>query len=63
MKAYSVDLRQKIVEAYTLKEGSIRQIAYRFKVAKSFVQTLLKRYKTQQSLEPLPHGGGVAAWR
>lgn len=61
MKAYSMDIRQKIVETYRLKEGSIRQIAYRFKVAKSFVQTLIKRDKTQHSLEPLPHGGGRAA--
>ena len=42
MKAESLDLREKIVEAESQKEGSIRQVALRFKVAPSFVQKLLK---------------------
>ncbi|KJU85248.1 hypothetical protein MBAV_002553, partial [Candidatus Magnetobacterium bavaricum] len=33
MKTYSADLRAKIVEACTNKEGSLRQIAKRFKVS------------------------------
>jgi len=51
MKAYSLDLRQKIIHAYINQEGSIRQVAQRFKVAKSFVQKLLKRYKPEPLLE------------
>ena len=58
MKAYSLDLRQKIVDAYTNKEGSYRQLAKRFRVSLSFVQTLLKRYRETGTLEPKPHGGG-----
>jgi transposase len=59
MKAYSVDLRQKILETYKNKEGSIRQVAERFKVSRSFVQKLLKQHQQMGSLAPLPHGGGT----
>ena len=45
MKAYSIDLRQKIVEADHNQEGSYRQLAHRFRVSLSFVKRLLKRYK------------------
>lgn len=60
MKAYSLDLRLKIIDAYTNQEGSIRQVAQRFKVAKSFVQKLLKRYREEGTLAPKPHRGGFA---
>lgn len=45
MKAYSLDLRQKIVDVY--KEGNItqRKLAAQFKVALSFIQKLLKQYR------------------
>ena len=59
MKAYSVDLRQKILETYKNKEGSIRQVSVRFKVSRSFVQKLLKQHQQIGSLAPLPHGGGT----
>lgn len=58
MKAYSIDLRQKIVEAYNNQEGSYRQLAQRFRVSLSFVKRLLKRYKDTGAIEALPHGGG-----
>ena len=58
MKAESLDLREKIVEAESQKEGSIRQVALRFKVAPSLVQKLLKSYREVKSLAPLGHGGG-----
>ena len=59
MKAYSVDLRQKIIETYKNKEGSIRGVAERFKVSRSFVQKLLKQHQQMGNLAPLPHGGGT----
>ena len=40
MKPYSLDLRQKIVVAYENKEGSIRQLAKRFKVSPDCVRRL-----------------------
>lgn len=52
MKAYSIDFRQKIVATYQNKQGSIRQVAKRFKVAPSFVQKLLKRYQETETLSP-----------
>ena len=59
MIAYSVDLRQKILDTYNNQEGSIRQVAVRFKVSRSFVQKLLKQHQTLGSVTPLPHGGGT----
>ena len=61
MKAYSVELREKIVEAYKNNEGSQRQLASRFKVSLSFIERLLKRYREQQTLFPSPHAGGFTA--
>ncbi|MDJ0618686.1 MAG: transposase [Calothrix sp. MO_192.B10] len=58
MKPYSRDLRQRIINAYTNQEGSQRQIAERFGVSLSFVQGLLKRYRSCGTLDPKPHGGG-----
>src|SRR5919106_3930839 len=36
---YSLDLRQKVVEAYVNKEGSIRKLAERFKISKNAVSS------------------------
>jgi NAD(P)-dependent dehydrogenase (short-subunit alcohol dehydrogenase family) len=58
MKAYSIDLRQKIVEVYNNQEGSQRQLAKRFRVSLSFVQSLLQRYRQVGTVEPKAHGGG-----
>ncbi len=52
MKAYSLDLRQKILEVY-LRDGiSQRQIAKRFRVALSFIEKLLKQYRETGSISP-----------
>lgn len=61
MKAYSVDLRQKIIDAYNQKEGSQRQLAKQFRVSLSFIENLLKRYRTDGTVEPRAHGGGQLA--
>jgi transposase len=52
MKPYSIDLRQKIVDAYSNQEGSYRELAQRFSVSFSFVKRLLKRYKDTGKIEP-----------
>ena len=59
MKAYSLDLRQKIVAVYQNEEISQRQLAKRFSVAKSFVIKLLKQYRETGNIKPLAHGGGA----
>ena len=61
MKAYSNDLRIRIVQAYENGESSQRQLARRFSVSLSFVQELLKRYYETGSIKPKPHGGGYPA--
>jgi putative transposase len=61
MKPYSLDLRQKVIDAYNHQEGSQRQLAKRFKVSLSFVQDLLKRYREDGTIEARPHGGGQPA--
>jgi transposase len=61
MKAYSVDLRQKIIDAHNQQEGSQRQLAKRFRVSLSFIENLLKRYRTDGTVEPRAHGGGQVA--
>jgi transposase len=58
MKAYSLDLRQKLIDAHKNHEGSYRQLAKRFSVSLSFVQTLLRRYQETGRCDALPHGGG-----
>jgi transposase len=59
MKAYSIDLRQKIVDTY---ESEVmltqQQLADRFRVDKSFIIKLLKQYRETGDIAPKPHGGG-----
>lgn len=52
MKAYSLDLRQKIVDAYAEGNISQRQLARRFRVALSFIEKLLKQYRETGSIAP-----------
>jgi transposase len=60
MKAYSHDIRLRIIKTYQNGEGSQRQIAARFEVSLSFVRGLLRRFRQTGSIEPRPHGGGPA---
>ncbi len=52
MKAYSFDLRQKIVDVYAEGNVSQRQLALQFRVALSFVEKLLKRYRETGTIAP-----------
>ena len=58
MQPYSLDLREKILTAYFKKEGTIRQLAPRFKVSARFVGELIIRFRRTGSYAPKPHGGG-----
>lgn len=51
-KAYSLDLREKIVNAYDRGGSSQRDVAKQFGVAKSFVQKLLKQRRETGSIAP-----------
>ncbi|HEX9899217.1 MAG TPA: IS630 transposase-related protein [Candidatus Methylomirabilis sp.] len=58
MKAYSADLRQKIVQAYDRGLGSQEHVAQTFGVSLSFVEKLLRRRRRTGRVAPLAHGGG-----
>ncbi len=60
MKAYSADLRQKIVAAYEQGAGTLDEIADVFSIARRSVASYLKLHRSGASLQPKPHGGGVA---
>lgn len=60
MKPYSLDFRQKIIQIYENENQSIRKIASRFRIAKSFVQKLIKQHKETGDLAPKPQGGNSA---
>ncbi len=58
MRAYSLDLRQKIIRAYDRGASTQRQIAETFGVSLSFVEKLLRRRRITGNISSLPHGGG-----
>lgn len=61
MAAYSLDLRERIVEAVEREVGSKREIARWFGVHESFLYKLLRQQRERGDLAPLPHGGGAQA--
>jgi putative transposase len=56
MKAYSLDLRKKIVTAYLVGKLSIRKVADQFNVSKSLVQKLVKQQQTEGNLQSKKRG-------
>jgi len=58
MRAYSLDLRQKVVAAYERGEATIDEIASLFSVGPTFVKKMLRLHREGQDLSPRPHGGG-----
>jgi transposase len=61
MAAYSLDLRERLVEAVERQIGSKRQIAAWFGVHESFLYKLLRQKRDRGDIAPLPHGGGAHA--
>src|SRR5215210_7996247 len=59
MAAYSLDLRERIMEAVERQVGSKRGIARLFGVHESFLYKLLRQKRERGDLAPLPHGGGA----
>ncbi len=52
MRPYSLDLRQRILDAYDAKEGSVRELAERFAVAPNTVQNYLSRRRDTGQIAP-----------
>jgi len=58
MKAYSMDLRERVVRAWDEKRRTQQQIADLFKVSVPWIKKLLRQRRRTGSIAPLPHGGG-----
>jgi len=61
MRAYSMDLRQKIVSAYEGGHGTLDETADTFEVGRRTVARFVSLARSGQSLWPKPHGGGYPA--
>lgn len=61
MKAYSEDLRSRVIEAYRNGEGTQKELARRFCVSRSSVQHWVRLYNETGSLEPSKAARGPAA--
>jgi transposase len=61
MKAYSLDLRQKVIEAIDHGMATYAKIAATFGVSESFLYKLLRQRRATGEIAPLPHGGGATA--
>lgn len=61
MKAYSLDLRQKVLAAALRGERTIREVADSFGVGTTFVDKVLALHRAGEDLAPRPHGGGYPA--
>ena len=61
MKAYSLDLRQKVLAAALRGDRTIREVADSFRVGTTFVDKLLALHRAGEDLTPRPHGGGYPA--
>lgn len=60
MAAYSLDLRQRIVDALERGSDTKRNIAKIFNVHESFIYKLLRQKRDTGEIAPLPHGGGAS---
>ena len=63
MKAYSLDLRERVAAACQQPGRTIGAVAAQFSVSVSFVAKLLQRQRTSGSLAALPHRSGPAPCR
>src|SRR5215212_6919423 len=61
MRAYSTDLRERLILAYEAGEGTLDEVADTFGVSRCTVVRMMRLWRSGQSLEPLPHGGGYPA--
>jgi transposase len=60
MKAYSTDLRERVVAACDAGDATREQVAARFSVSAAWIRKLVRRRRQTGSIEPRPHGGGKA---
>lgn len=58
MKAYSLDLRERVMAAYEQDQRSIAQVAEQFDVGPTFVKKMLRQKRERGTVAALAHGGG-----
>jgi transposase len=61
MKAYSLDLRQRVLKAAPSGEHTIAEVAEVFGVGTTFVNKVLRLHREGADLAPRPQGGGQPA--
>lgn len=57
VKSYSLDLREKVLNAVLTQGISKAQVARTFDVSREFVHGLLRRHRAGESIEAKPRGG------
>jgi len=60
MKAYSTDLRERVIESVESGECNIPAAARRYKVSEPSIERWLARKRKTGTCAPLPHAGGPA---
>jgi transposase len=58
MGPYSMDLRERVIAAVDAHEGSLRQLARRYRIGTSTLTRWLRRRRRWGTIAPKPHGGG-----
>jgi len=60
MKAYSIDLRERVIKAVEAGKQSQAEVAATFGIGLRTVEGWWQRWQTTHSVVALPHGGGPA---
>jgi transposase len=58
MKAYSLDLRERVVETYKTGTLTIKAVAAQFRVGETFVKKMLRQERETGAVKAYAHGGG-----
>ena len=58
MKAYSIDLRERVLAACDSGPNTIRHVAHQFKVSTRWIYKLKRQRQQQGTISPQGHGGG-----
>jgi len=58
-KAYSIDLREKVLQAVDKGDSTISEVAKIFNVSTRWITKLKKQRRDTGSIAPLGHGGGM----
>jgi transposase len=59
MKAYSTDLRERVIESVASGECNIPEAARRYKVSEPSIERWVAQQRKTGTCAPLPHAGGI----